>query len=671
MTHSLKIGLGDGATVPAETQGWTFVKASNVPATALAAVVGPASPQDAGAAQRAGLPTFSASPAWAEVFAAATAYENQQVPAFLRDLIAFSAQQPASFSTPGHHGGRAFESAPAGQALRNFFGQALFTADVSDSVDQLGDMMTHGGSPLEAERFAAETYGVDEAYFVTNGTTSANAIAAAAALAPGDLVLFDRNNHKSLANAALVFTGAKPVYLPTNRNALGAIGGPLASSLDEKALREAAAKVDPVRGAAQRPFRLAVLQLATYDGQFATLQYVLTHLGPLCDYILFDDAWGGYEHFVPALAASDVAKLELGPDDPGIFVTQSLHKTMTALAQGSQILKRDHHLQGQARYIDHDRFNHAYLKYVTTSYSYPLYASLTVNAAVQAFDGQAQWAQTQDQANDFRRALFATQLFRPFVAPTVGEKPWAEADDAALRQASAWTVAPGATWHGFGDVASGQYLNNPLKVTVSYGTEAYPLPAPIVGAYLEAQGIIAEKNDLFSGLYLATPGSSEADWQRLLAALKNLERLYFAGADATAALPDPAFERYAGMTLRELAYQMTIDIEDLELTESLQGLFQAANWGEADLTPAAADAEFVRGNGEWIPLRQAVGRVALEGALPYPPGVFVVMPGEKWSALAQQHFLNLAELMRLYPGFVFEIQGVYGDAKDLRVYVAK
>ena len=71
---------------------------------------------------------------------------------------------------------------------------------------------------IDSEQEAAQAFNADKVYYVTNGTTSSNTICAIAVLSEGDLVLFDRNNHKSLYNSALIMTGAKPVYLPTSRN---------------------------------------------------------------------------------------------------------------------------------------------------------------------------------------------------------------------------------------------------------------------------------------------------------------------------------------------------------------------------------------------------------------------------------------------------------------------
>lgn len=251
--------------------------------------------------------------------------------------------------------------------------------------------MTHGGTPLTAEQKAAQTYNADKVYFCTNGTTSSNSICASALLSKDDLVLFDRNNHKSLYNSALLMSGAKPVYVPTDRNPLGLIGEMDPEALNEENIRREISKVDPQKAHAKRPFRLAILQLETYDGVFYDAKWIIEKIGKLCDYILFDCAWGGFEQFVPIMKHLSPLELDYGPQDPGILVTQSLHKQQAGLAQTSQILKKDAHIKGQSRYVDHKHFNNAYLKFVTSSYSYPIYASLTVNAYLTAGKGNKLW----------------------------------------------------------------------------------------------------------------------------------------------------------------------------------------------------------------------------------------------------------------------------------------
>ena len=210
-----------------------------------------------------------------------------------------------------------------------------------------------------------------------------------AVLRRGDLVLFDRNNHKSLHQGALVQAGAIPIFLPTSRNPFGMIGAVDWDAWDEDYLREQIRKnplvKDPERSRAERPFRLACIQLATYDGTIYNVRKVMEKIGHLCDYVLWDEAWIGYNAFHPLFEDHSPMRIEtLGPEMPGLFSTQSVHKQGAGFSQASQIHKRDEHIRGQRRYVEHKRFNKSFLMNASTSPFYPLFASLDVNAKVHA-----------------------------------------------------------------------------------------------------------------------------------------------------------------------------------------------------------------------------------------------------------------------------------------------
>ena len=205
-------------------------------------------------------------------------------------------------------------------------------------------------------------------------------------------MLFDRNNHKSLHQGALVKAGAIPVFLPTARNPFGMIGAVDWDAWDEKYLREQIRTnplvKDPERHKAERPFRMACIQLATYDGTVYNVRKVLEKIGHLCDYVLWDEAWIGYNAFHPVFADHSPMRLEnLKPEMAGLFSTQSVHKQLAGFSQASQIHKRDEHIRGQRRFIDHKRFNESFLMYCSTSPFYPLFAALDVNAKLH--DGKA------------------------------------------------------------------------------------------------------------------------------------------------------------------------------------------------------------------------------------------------------------------------------------------
>ena len=600
-------------------------------------------------------------------------YEQKMVPGFLTDLINFAQAKPISFTTPGHHNGQYYDKHPAGVVFNKFFGKNLMFADTSDTVPQLGDTMTHAGTPLDAEKLAAKTYHADKVYFCTNGTTSANSICASALLSEGDLVLFDRNNHKSLYNSALVMSGAKPVYISTDRNALGLIGEMDPDFLTEDKIRAEVAKVDPEKANAKRPFRLAIVQAETYDGVFYDAKWIVDRIGKLCDYILFDCAWGGFEEFVPIMRHLSPLLLNLGPDDPGILVTQSLHKQQAGMAQASQILKKDSHIKGQKRYVDHKHFNHAYLKFVTSSYAYPLYASLTVNSYVTAGEGNKKWwADTLRMGIEWRHKLLKqSKLFKPLVPDNFAEIPTAD----LMNEAKYWNMSQDDDWHGFRKMGSGEAMIDPLKITVktpgidvkNAKYEETGIPGAVVAEFLMENHIIRAKNDLNSLLFLLTPGDSQEELDTLLDAFLKFEKYYDEDALVKDVLPflyQEYPERYHGYTLKQLCQEMHEYYKENKTFVLQQELFAKPNMQNYQMTPAEADQLFKKDQTELVDLEDVVGRTAAEGALPYPPGVFIVAPGEKWGEIDQKYFEVLAHAIEKFPGFVPEIQGVYLEPQE-------
>lgn len=600
-------------------------------------------------------------------------YEQKMVPGFLTDLINFAQAKPISFTTPGHHNGQYYDKHPAGVVFNKFFGKNLMFADTSDTVPQLGDTMTHAGTPLDAEKLAAKTYHADKVYFCTNGTTSANSICASALLSEGDLVLFDRNNHKSLYNSALVMSGAKPVYISTDRNALGLIGEMDPDFFTEDKIRAEVAKVDPEKAKAKRPFRLAIVQAETYDGVFYDAKWIVDRIGKLCDYILFDCAWGGFEEFVPIMRHLSPLLLNLGPDDPGILVTQSLHKQQAGMAQASQILKKDSHIKGQKRYVDHKHFNHAYLKFVTSSYAYPLYASLTVNSYVTAGEGNKKWwADTLRMGIEWRQKLLKqSKLFKPLVPDNFAEIPTAD----LMNEAKYWNMSQDDDWHGFRKMGSGEAMIDPLKITVktpgidvkNAKYEETGIPGAVVAEFLMENHIIRAKNDLNSLLFLLTPGDSQEELDTLLDAFLKFEKYYDEDALVKDVLPflyQEYPERYHGYTLKQLCQKMHEYYKENKTFVLQQELFAKPNMQNYQMTPAEADQLFKKDQTELVDLEDVVGRTAAEGALPYPPGVFIVAPGEKWGEIDQKYFEVLAHAIEKFPGFVPEIQGVYLEPQE-------
>jgi hypothetical protein len=148
---------------------------------------------------------------------------------------------------PGPLGRRRLPEEPVGQMFHQFFGENMLRADVCNAVEELGQLLDHTGPVAASERNAARIFNCDHLYFVTNGTSTSNKIVWHSTVAPGDIVVVDRNCHKSILHA-IMMTGAIPVFLMPTRNNFGIIGPIPKSEFAWKASRK---RSPPIRSSRQ------------------------------------------------------------------------------------------------------------------------------------------------------------------------------------------------------------------------------------------------------------------------------------------------------------------------------------------------------------------------------------------------------------------------------------
>ena len=608
-----------------------------------------------------------------QIETAARLYEEKMLPPFFKMLSEYVEMGNIAFDCPGHQGGQYYRKHPAGRFLYDFYGENIFRSDICNADVKLGDLLIHEGAACDAQKYAAQVFNADKTYFVLNGTSSSNKVALNAVLAPGDLVLFDRNNHKSNHHGALIQAGATPIYLETARNPFGFIGGIDSHCFEEDYLKSLIKEVAPEKLNQKRPFRLAVIQLGTYDGTIYNARQVVDKIGHLCDYILFDSAWVGYEQFIPMMKDCSPLLLELNENDPGILVTQSVHKQQAGFSQTSQIHKKDKHIKGQDRYVNHKRFNNAFMLHASTSPFYPLFAALDVNAKIQGSEaGRRLWHECVKVGIEARKlVLNHCELIRPFIPTTIKGKKWQDYDTEEIAtNLEFFKFHPTDTWHKFEGYADEQYFVDPCKfllttpgISLETGEyEDFGIPATILANYLRENGIIPEKCDLNSILFLLTPAETLTKMQTLVAQIALFEKHIKQDSLLKDVLPTVYKnneDRYKGYTIRQLCQEMHDLYVSRNVKQLQKDLFRKATLPEYALNPHDANIEFVRNKVELVPLTDIVGRVAAEGALPYPPGVLCVVPGERWSPTAQKYFLALEEGINTLPGFAPEIQGVY------------
>ena len=621
---------------------------------------------------------------------AAKRYEDKLLPPFFGALAQYVYKGKSQFDCPGHQGGAYFRRHPAGRAFYDFFGEELFRSDLCNADVAMGDLLIHEGAPLTAQKAAAKVFNADKTYFVLNGTSASNKVVLNAALTPGDLVLYDRNNHKSINHGALLQAGATPIYLETARNPFGFIGGIDEKCFDEEYLRSLVREKCPEKADAKRPFRLAVIQLGTYDGTIYNARQVVDKIGHLCDYILFDSAWVGYEQFIPMMRDCSPLLLELGPEDPGIFVTQSVHKQQAGFSQTSQIHKKDSHIKGQDRYIPHKVLNNAFMMHASTSPFYPLFASLDVNAKMQEGEaGRRLWADCVKTVVDARKLLLETcHYIKPFIPSKVRGSDWKSyPTDLIAQDLEFFKFVPGQKWHSFEGYGENQYFVDPCKfmlttpgIDVETGEyEDFGVPATILANYLRDNGIIPEKNDLNSILFLMTPAENKEKMDHLVSQIARFEKYLDDDAPLEEVLPNlyKAYEsRYRNYSIRQLCQEMHDFYKERNIKEIQKEMFRTEFMPKSVINPQEAHFAFLRGQAELVRLEDAEGRVAAEGALPYPPGVLCCLPGEVWGGPVLKYFLAWQEAMGRMPGFAPELQGVYVEdngrgGKQVYCYVLK
>jgi ornithine decarboxylase len=616
---------------------------------------------------------------------------------FFGALVDYAEQGNQLWTCPGHNGGMFYSRSPVGRIFVEHLGQAVFRDDLDNSVLEMGDLLTHEGPALRAQQEAAKIFGAERTYFVLNGTSTSNKIALQALLAEGDLVLFDRNNHKAAHHGALFLGEAIPVFIETARNPHGLIGPMQADALDEARLRAAIRDnplvKDPEAWQRPRPFRAAVVEQCTYDGTIHSAEQIIARIGHLCDYILFDEAWAGFMKFHPLFRGRFGMGLEpLGPESPGIIVTQSTHKQLASFSQASQIHVKDSHLGEQERRVGHRRFNEMYLLHASTSPFYPLFASLDVGAQMmKGRSGEVLWDDTVRLGIELRKKLRLTQrefandpdpakrwFFEPFVPKTAwiggAEIPWEDAPTDALASDPAhWALTSGAEWHGFGGNPAEWAMTDPNKLTLltpgfADGDYAeHGVPAPVVAAYLRQNRIVPEKNDLNSLLFLLTPGVESSKAGTLLAHLITFKKLHDTNAPLEEVLPSFVArqpERYGRARLRDLCADMHEFYREAGISRLQSAQFREAHFPEMAMPPNEAVRALVRNKVDYVPLEETAGRIAATLWLVYPPGIATIIPGERLGEKARPmvDYLKAFEAAcNRFPGFESEVQGLYRE----------
>jgi len=627
------------------------------------------------------------------VEAAVRRYRSQLFPPFTRALGEFSRVYEYSWHTPGHTGGTAFLKSPVGKAFHDALGEPLFRSDLSVSVDELGSLLNHTGPIGKSEEYAARVFGADRSYTVTNGSSTSNRMVMMACATQNEIVLCDRNCHKSIEHA-LTLTGAIPVYMMPSRNHLGLIGpihpnllapAAIKRSIKESALRPKAESGKPV---------YAVVTNSTYDGLLYSMERVKELLGQSVDCLHMDEAWFGYARFNPLYRgrfamSGDPAKYQ----GPTLFATQSTHKLLAAFSQASFI-----HVRDGSRPMPHDLFNESFMMHSSTSPFYPLIASNEISAAMmEGAGGLTLTTESILEAVAFRQdmACIANRLeeggewffscFQPLEVrnqDTDCMTPFHLMDeDRLVHDPSCWVLHPGDDWHGFGDLEDGYCMLDPIKVSVvtpgmrtDATMEENGIPASLVTAYLDEKGIVVEKTTDFTILFLFSIGVTKGKWGTLVNALLAFKRDYDSNAPLKNVLPnlvDSHPARYKGLGLKDLADEMFAAMRKGRNTKLLADGFSTLP--KQAMKPSDAYVALVHQKVERIKVDDLGGRVVALGIVPYPPGIPLLMPGElvEKKGAHLRYLQALQAFDRQFPGYGHDIHGIESEEGNYMTYVLR
>lgn len=614
------------------------------------------------------------------VLAAIIRYRANVLPPLMKSLIKYSDVHEYSWAAPGHQGGVGFTKTPAGRIYHDFFGENLFRTDIGIERVAVGSLLDHTGAFGECERNAARIFGADQSYSVVVGTSGSNRTIMQACMTDDDVVVIDRNCHKSIEQG-LILTGAKPVYMTPSRNRYGIIGPIYPQEMTPEAITEKIAK-NPLTSdkIGKRP-AYSVVTNCTYDGVCYHARKVQDLLDESLDRIHFDEAWYGYARFNPIYRDHFAMRDDPRKDDePTVFATHSTHKLLNALSQASFI-----HVRNGRNAIDFNRFNQAYHMHATTS---PLYAICASNdIAADMMDGNSGRSLTDEvirEAIDFRQSLGF--LYKEFINDDEWFfKPWNQEmvkdpatgkryafEDAPvellMKEQSCWVMNPEDKWHGFKDIPENWAMLDPIKVSIlspGMGDDGKLLdsgvPAALVTAWLNHYGIVPTRTTDFQIMFLFSMGITKGKWGTLVNALLSFKRHYDNNTALKKVLPEvveAAPEIYSEMGLRDLGNKMFVYLQKNNPGGQLNQAYEQLP--AVMMSPRDAYQEIVANRVESVPLDKLAGRIAANSIIPYPPGIPMLLSGESFGDKNSPHIGYLHSLQAWdseFPGFEHETEG--------------
>ena len=320
------------------------------------------------------------------------------------------------------------------------------------------------------------------------------------------------------------------------------------------------------------------------------------------------------------------------PKNQIVFATQSTHKLLAGISQASQVLVQD----AQKRKLDPHLFNEAYLMHSSTSPQYAIIASCDVSAAMmEAPGGRALVEESIDESLDFRRAMRK-------VDKEYGKDWWFKVwgpeklvAEGTIGTSADWMLKANAKWHGFGDLAEGFNLLDPIKCTlITPGLDMsgkfakIGIPAAIVTKYLVDHGVVVEKTGLYSFFIMFTIGITKGRWNTLLTALQQFKDDFDRNQPCWKVMPEftAAHPKYERVGLQDLSQSIHAFYAKNDIARLVTDMY-LSRISTPKMKPSDAFACIAHGKTERVEIDQLEGRVSTTLLTPYPPWHPAAHPG--------------------------------------------
>lgn len=541
------------------------------------------------------------------------------------------------------------------QDMGAFYGPNIFMAETSATSGGLDSLLEPLGPIKEAQELAARAFGAKQTFFATNGTSTCNKIVVQGLVRPGDIVLIDRDCHKS-HHYGLVLAGAQVVYLesyPLHEYSMyGAV--PLAEIKAQLLGLRAAGKLDRVR--------MLLLTNCTFDGIIYNVERVMEECLAIKPDLVFlwDEAWFAFARFEPtyrhrtAMNAANVLRERLrtpeharawerqqselgGADDATllgtrllpppdarvrVYATQSTHKTLTALRQGSMIHVNDQDFKGEVE----QSFREAYMTHTSTSPNYQIIASLDVGRRQVELEG-LEFVQRQfEAAMSMRRAIGTHPLLQKyFKVLTAGDMIPERFRESGVSS----YYASGQGWTDIWDSwATDEFVLDATRITLAVGGTGWDGDTFKTRILMDKYGIQINKTSRNTVLFMTNIGTTRSSVAYLIEVLVQIAQELDELLDDASKMERLAFERRVGNLMKDLpplpdfsgfhpAFLNDPDTAAGDIRAAFYLSYDENNCDYADIH-GGIDAVLDKGR----------GLVSASFIIPYPPGFPILVPGQ-------------------------------------------